>query len=255
MSAAARAAVPEAALLVEADGERTLAVADAHVGLEGAMAARGVRMDSAGPALEMAGEIAALARRERAARIVLLGDTKAGTSRISGAEWDAVPAFLARLAEAAETVVVPGNHDAGMARLLPAGVQMTAPSGIVVGDTLLTHGHAMPSENLAGVSRIVMGHAHPAVRDASSVLGGRRVWATMVAERSSVFASMRGRLEITVVPSFNRHTAAMPGPRRRGAARSPILERARRGVVSARVITLDGALLAEGPSALDGVVW
>jgi len=254
MSARATAVVPEAALLVEDGGERTLAVADAHVGLEAAMAARGVRMESVGPALEMAGEIAALARRTRAARVVLLGDTKAGTSRISGAEWDAVPAFLSRVAEAAETVVVPGNHDAGMARLLPEGVSMTAPSGIVIGGTLLTHGHVMPSENLSGVARIVMGHAHPVVRDASSVLGGRRVWATMVARREAVFASSRGRLEVTVVPSFNRHTAAMPGARAR-AARSPILERARRGVVSARLLTLGGAILAEGPSALDGVVW
>ena len=255
MSARARAAVPDAALLVEDAGERTLAVADAHVGIEGAMAARGVRMESAGPAIEMAGEIAALARRTSARRIVLLGDTKAGTSRITAAEWDAVPAFLSRLAEAAETVVVPGNHDAGMARLLPDGVTMTAPSGIVIGGTLLTHGHAMPSENLAGVSRIVMGHAHPVVRDSSSVLGGRRVWATMVARRGAVFASSRGRLEITVVPSFNRHTAALPGPRGAVRARSPILGRARRGIVSARVITLGGALLAEGPSALDGVLW
>ncbi len=248
------AVVPEAALLVEEGAERTLAVADAHVGFEAAMAGRGVRMESGGSAREMAEAIARIATRARATQIALLGDTKAGTSRIAGQEWDAVPAFLSRLADVAETVVIPGNHDAGMAHLLPDGVSMSAPSGIVIGDTLLTHGHAMPSGNLGGVSRIVMGHAHPTVRDASSVLGGQRVWASMVISRDCVFASYGGTLEITIVPSFNRYITAPPGRAAR-RARSPILERARQGVVSAKVITLDGAILDDGPSALDGVVW
>ena len=242
--------VPEPAAIVEEGPERTLVVADVHVGFEAAMAARGVRMDSGESADEMAGQIAALAASQRASGIVLLGDTKSGTSRIAGAEWEAVPRFLGRLAAAAPTVIVPGNHDGRIARLAPGGVSITSPSGIVLGDTLLTHGHVMPSENLASVSRILMGHAHPAIRDASSVLGGSRVWASMRVSKDSVFPSSRGRLELTVMPSYNRYVPAGTAKRARG--RSPILDRARGAVISAKIVTLEGAIVGD-ESALGSV--
>ena len=244
--------VPEPALVVDDGGERTLVVSDVHVGFEASMALRGVRMDSRDTADEMARSITGLARAQDASRIVLLGDTKAGTSKISGTEWDAVPAFLAHVASAAPTVLVPGNHDAGIAHLVPDGVTVSAPFGIVLGDTLLTHGHVMPSENLAGVLRIVMGHVHPVLRDDSSVIGGQRVWASIRVSKSSVFASSDGELEITVMPSYNRYIVSDSTSHLR-QDRSPILARARTAIISAKIVTLGGVIVGD-ESLLDAVV-
>jgi metallophosphoesterase superfamily enzyme len=75
---------------------------------------------------------------------------------------------------------------------------MTGPSGLVIEDTLLTHGHVMPSENFSQISRIVMGHLHPVYFQEGSVLDGQRLWVSIKADKSKIFPSSKGEIEIII---------------------------------------------------------
>lgn len=260
----ARIVAPRPALLLEGE-RRILAIADLHVGLEAGLAANDIHVDPAGTADEAIRDIRELAREARPDTLAILGDVRSGTRSISGAEWDGVPRVLeAACKEAGSVVLAPGNHDSNIARLAPGGVSLTSPAGTVLEGALLTHGHTMPSENLAGVDRIVMGHLHPVFFSEGSLLNGERVWVSVRTDKSAVFPSRSGALEVTVVPAFSRHlhhsaSAAGRGGRGRKRSISPIMERileARRGgriEVSARIATLDGTVIGD-ESILDCAV-
>ena len=221
------------ALVLEEDG-RHLVVSDVHVGFEALF--DGVRAGRGG-AREAAGAISNILEGEDLGSLVLLGDTKSGTGAITSQEWEQVPEFLDILKSRADVTLVPGNHDAGIARLVPSGVRMTGPGGLVLGGTLLMHGHAMPPRSYSHVRRIVAGHVHPAYRDPDSLLAGSRVWAWLRVPKRSIFPSERGQLDVVLVPAFNEYL--LPG-----RARSPsALSRRLRSASEARIVTLDGSLI------------
>ena len=226
----------EAALLLEG-GRRLLVASDLHIGLEGPSAPAGVRVRGAGARLPR------LAARLGADAVVLLGDTKSSVSGISRAEWDQVPAFLGDLARVCEVVIVPGNHDAGIERLAPGGVTVTAAAGLEEDGTLMTHGHALPPPSFAGADRIVMGHAHPSYSGGGSVMDGQRVWVSVIADRGSIFPGRTGDVEVVMVPAFGGHMGGAPGVQRRGAPRSPIARRME--VRRARIVALDGSVIGD----------
>ena len=60
-----------------------------------------------------------------------------------------------------DVILVPGNHDGNISRLVPDSVSISSQSGVIIDGVLLTHGHAMPSEKFSSVGNIVMGHVHP----------------------------------------------------------------------------------------------
>lgn len=58
-------------------------------------------------------------------------------------------------------ILIPGNHDANIQRLVPDNITMVSSTGMVEENILLTHGHTMPSKNFSHVDKIIMGHIHP----------------------------------------------------------------------------------------------
>lgn len=260
----ARIIAPHPALMLEGD-RRHLVIADLHIGFESGLAANDVHVDPSATVDEAIGEVGEMVRGERPDSLVLLGDVRSGIRSISEGEWDGIPRFLEEAHRMVGSVMlVPGNHDSNIGRLVPGDTVVTSPAGVILDGTLLTHGHAMPSDNMAGVDRIVMGHLHPVFFSRGSLLNGERVWVSIRTEKSAVFPSRSGMLEITVMPSFNRYFyAAHRGGGSSGSGRrrsiSPIMERivgAWRGGqfrVSARIATLDGAVIGD-ESALGCVV-
>lgn len=232
------------ALVLEEDG-RHLVVSDVHVGFEAQMG--GIFVGKSDSARLAAREIAGIMEDEGADSLVLLGDTKSGTAQITAREWEQVPRFLEALLSAGPVTLIPGNHDGGMARLAPPGVRMTGPAGLVLGGTLLTHGHALPPPSYSRVRRVVAGHVHPAYRDPGSVLDGSRVWVWARMPKRGLFPAERGELDVVLVPAFNRYLH--PG-RSRGS--SPLARRMR-GAREARIVTLDGSLIG-GAGELDRVI-
>ncbi len=243
--------VPHSPAAILEGGGRHLIIADLHLGFEGRLGAGGIRVGKNTTVGETISEVGRMIDDAKPDTLVLLGDIKSGTGSISKAEWNDVPLFLDEMNRIIHTVLVPGNHDANIQKLVPEETEVAGPAGLVLENSLLTHGHVMPSKNLDHVDRIIMGHIHPVFFREGSVLNGHRVWLSIRAERRLIFPSRGGTIEVTVVPSFNRYLRAEHRQGRRGTI-SPIIRRIR-GAAAARIVTLDGAIIGD-ESAIGRVI-
>ena len=234
--------VPTKPALVLEGKKKSLVVTDIHIGFEGAMASNEIFIGKNSTTEESIQELVDLVDSEKPDSVVLLGDVKSSIKSISRSEWEEVPLFFKRISEKCDVVLVPGNHDANIQRLVPDSVSMISPTGMVEEDTLLTHGHTMPSENFSHVNKIVMGHLHPIFFQEDSVINGQRVWVSIKAKKEDIFPNKSGEIEITIMPSFNKYFYATHKKQRYRRSISPIINRITE-MLKARIITLDGAII------------
>src|SRR2546428_3891640 len=234
--------IPTQPALILEEKERHLVITDLHIGFEANLISNDIFIEPKDLVREMRDNIENLIQSEKADTLVLLGDIKSGIDTISKIEWNAVPLFF-EIGKDIKTIVIPGNHDGNLQKLLPDYVTLTSSSGIVIGDVLLTHGHVMPSENLSDISKIVMGHVHPVYFHEGSVVNGQRVWVSIMTQKSQVFPSSKGDLEIIVMPSFNNYFYARH-KRYYKRSISPILESIK-DYQTGKIVTLDGSIIGD----------
>ena len=233
--------VPSKPVLVLEGKKKSLVVSDIHIGFENSMAANQIFIGKNSSTQETIQEITQIVDDEKPDSIVLLGDIKSSIKNISKIEWDEVPIFFKEITKKCEVVLVPGNHDANIHKLVPDNVSLISSTGMVEEDILLTHGHTMPSENFSHVNRIVMGHLHPVFFQEDSILNGQRVWISIKTEKEKIFPNKTGELEITIIPSFNKYFYATT-KRRNKKSTSPIIDRIKT-TLAARIVTLDGVII------------
>ena len=234
---------PHAAILIEDAGRKYIIVSDLHIGLEADLLAKGITVSS-DLVSEMVAELLDLVRSEHADSIILLGDIKHTVGSISRQEWDTVPLFLNQLSAKTDVYLVPGNHDGNIRHLIPTNVNMITSKGMTLDDTLLVHGHSMPSDVRGYIKRIVMGHIHPVFLKKGSVINGERVWLYFQARKEDIFAE-KGILDIIVVPTFNPYLYAT-GEKPHHKSFSPILTRVmQHDVKKCIVVTLDGSIVGD----------
>jgi uncharacterized protein len=232
---------PHAALLLE-DDKKYVAVSDLHIGLEAELLSKGVIMPSL--MSNMIAELSGLIESEHADGVVLLGDIKHTLGAISKQEWDEIPKFLKQLSAKAEVYLVPGNHDSNIRHLAPVNVNIISSKGITLGNTLLVHGHSVPSNMRSHVNQIVMGHVHPVFLKEGSVINGERVWIYMQAKKEALF-SREGWVDIVVAPSFNPHLYST-NEKHYHKSISPIITKVlQHGVDKCIVVTLDGSVVGD----------
>ena len=159
--------------------------------------------------------------------------------------------FFDEISKKCEVVLIPGNHDANIQRLVPDNISMISSTGMVEENVLLTHGHTMPSENFSHVDKIIMGHVHPVFFQEDSVVNGQRVWVSIKTEKENVFPNKSGELEITIIPSFNKYFYATHRKKYKKSI-SPIIDRIK-SVAKARIVTLDGTIIGN-ESIIDQVI-
>ena len=234
--------VPSQPALILEDAQRFLVVTDLHIGFEIGMISNDINVRPEGMVEEIHLSLEALIKSEKPDNLILLGDIKSGIDSISKIEWQMVPMFF-EIGKKINTLVIPGNHYGNLAHLVPDYITMTGPSGLVIGDTLLTHGHVMPSENFSHVNKIVMGHLHPVYFQEVSVLDGQRLWVSIKTDKRNIFSSSNGDLEIIIMPSFNKYFYATH-KRYHKKSISPILDRVK-DTHSAKVVTLDGSIIGD----------
>ncbi len=148
-------------------------------------------------------------------------------------------------------ILVPGNHDANIQRLVPDNISMISSTGMVEENILLTHGHTMPSENFSHVDKIIMGHIHPVFFQEDSVINGQRVLISIKTEKENIFPNKSGELEIIIIPSFNKYFYATHRKKYKKSI-SPIIDKIKT-VSSARIVTLDGVIIGN-ESIIDQVI-
>jgi hypothetical protein len=241
---------PHPALLLEEKRtgiKRTyLVVSDLHIGLEGELNLRGVIFDSKYSLNTMLEELRGLIKSNQLDGVIFLGDIKSTIRSISKLEWNQVPEFFRILSGHASIYVVPGNHDTNVRFLIPQNINIMSVKGMVLEETLLVHGHTMPSSARASIKRIIMGHIHPVFSRCNSVLNGRRIWLYLKVRKETIFPGTVGTLDIIIVPSFNKDVPGITN-KRDAKSISPIINRALQynAIEQALALTLDGSIVAD----------
>ncbi|HID60386.1 MAG TPA: metallophosphoesterase [Hadesarchaea archaeon] len=200
------------ALLVKTGRERTLVVADLHLGIESELAAKGIALPSQIPNVKT--KLIELVKKHKADRLIFLGDVKHNIPIASWQEWQELPGFFEELAKFVRVDVVRGNHDGGLEGMAPKHVAIHGARGVALGKRKhigLMHGHTWPSLELLNTKLIVIAHNHPAV-EFRDELGGRiiePVWLRVKLNRSKFQKKLGERIrndlpELLVMPAFSK---------------------------------------------------
>jgi putative SbcD/Mre11-related phosphoesterase len=235
--------VPSQPALLLQGKSQNLIISDLHIGFESKLASNEIFIGKNTTTDETINEIESIIDSVKADSLILLGDVKSSIKSISKTEWNDVPRFFKKMKAKIDTILIPGNHDANIQKLVPDGVSLISSAGMVVENILLTHGHTMPSENFSHVDKIIMGHVHPVFFQEDSVLNGQRVWVSIKTEKQQIFPSASGELEIIIIPSFNKYFYATKKKYYKKSI-SPILEKIKK-YSSAKIVTLDGTIIGD----------
>ena len=232
--------IPEYPALMIDDDKKYLVITDLHLGFESNLSLNNVFLGKNKTVTEITKEIELIIDKTKPDSLILLGDIKSGIKSITKAEWETIPVFFENITKLINIILVPGNHDANIERLIPNGVTLASSKGIIIGDTLLTHGHTMPSENFSQVNTIVMGHVHPIFFQEESLINGERVWVSIISDKQKIFHSKSGELELIILPSFNRYFYATQKKFYKKSI-SPIIKKM--DVMQAKILRLDGTII------------
>ena len=243
--------IPQKPALIIEGQKKHLVVTDLHIGFESSFATNEIFLGKNTTIKETIDELLVIIDLEKPDSVILLGDVKSSIKNISKTEWNDVPLFFEKIKEKSNIILIPGNHDANIQRLVPEGVSLISSTGMVEEEILFTHGHTMPSENFSHVNKIIMGHLHPVFFQEESIVNGERVWVSMRTKKEDIFPSSSGEIEVTIVPSFNKYFYAT-NKRKYKKSISPIIEKIKQ-VSSARIVTLDGTIIGD-ESILDQVL-
>jgi putative SbcD/Mre11-related phosphoesterase len=242
---------PHPALLLDGVWDRKqhryIAISDLHLGFESELDAKGIIIDSTLLLHEMLDELFDLIKVHKIDGIILLGDIKSHIGPINKNEWDIIPQFFKSLSEYTNVYLIPGNHDSNIRFLASLNIHMISNRGMVLDDTLLIHGHTMPSNTRTSVRRIVMGHIHPIFMKDSSVINGQRVWMYLKVKKEAIFPHIEGMLDIVVVPTFNKFLYRINKRDYRRKSISPLINRALKdnAIQQGLIITLLGSIVGD----------
>jgi len=233
--------VPSKPALILEGKKKHLIVTDIHIGFENKLASNDIFIGKNSTINETIQELLEIIDTVNPDAVILLGDVKSSIKSISRNEWDEVPKFFEKIREKCDVILVPGNHDANIQKLVPDNISMISSTGMVEENILLTHGHTMPSENFSHVDKIIMGHVHPVFFQKDSVINGQRVWVSIKIEKEKIFPNKSGELEIIIIPSFNKYFYATHRKKYKKSI-SPIINKIKT-VSTAKIVTLDGAII------------
>ena len=240
----------EPALILESD-KKNLIISDLHIGFEDKFSSNKNTVGKNSSINEIITNVTKIIKKENPETLILLGDIKSSIQSITKSEWKDVPYFFEEIKNSLEVILIPGNHDASIDRLIPNYVTLISSKGMIIDDVLLTHGHTMPSENYSNVNNIIMGHIHPVYFDENSLLNGERIWISIKTDKSEIFSSTKGKINITIIPSFNPYFYATK-KRYYKKSISPIIEKIKDTAV-AKIVTLDGIIIGN-ESILDDLI-
>ena len=194
------------ALILESKNEeRTLVISDLHIGFEEKFRASGVNLK---PDIDsLLNEVNSTLEEYNVRSLLINGDVKSGTDRISSYEWENVPKFFENISSNCKVALIPGNHDGGIEHLIPKRVELLNSSGTMIGGNLVMHGHTNPLPKFSNCKRLIIGHVHPIFQKSGSPLSGQPLWISLRVPRNDVFKEALTEnpkdLELIIMPSFN----------------------------------------------------
>lgn len=143
----------------------TVVLGDLHLGYERALEQEGMYIPRTNTDA-IRDSLNEILCRYEPSRVVLLGDIKHDFKRSGFEEKREVRKIMSLLSEAAETVVIKGNHDNYLQNII-SDLGMLAVDYIDLMGFRLEHGHVD-----SHVRPVIIGHEHPSVRIPGSVGAG-----------------------------------------------------------------------------------
>lgn len=188
--------------------EKALVVAELHLGIEHELYKKGIIIP---PQREKFQEILdKLLHLTKAKMLVIIGDIKHKVPGISIREERELPKFMEYLKNKVKVILVKGNHDAEIEKIIPEGIKIYGSRGFKLGKYGFFHGHAWPSKRLMQCDYLFMAHLHPALefKDSFGFRNIEQVWikgrfdAEKVREKYKI--KKMGKLNAIVMPTFNK---------------------------------------------------
>ena len=237
---------PHPALLIR-NGKNKLVISDLHIGFEDRFNSKGISIPPS--TSQMLKELGQLVRDNKIDQLIILGDVKYTVEKISKIEWNEVPRFFEEISKLTHVKIISGNHDGGLAQLLPRNIELSNEHYLVLEDTVLLHGHTKPPRITKNIGRVIMGHLHPTYSRSGSAISGKQVWLILRVNGKVLFPEVRKeRLEIYVLPSFNRDLAPLGFTSNKGRINSPIIRRLGANIIKAAIVTIEGDIIGDAES-------
>jgi len=153
---------PYPALLLQQQKQRTVIIADLHLGWEVAFAEKGIHVPSQMPKLLQ--KLTEIIEQTKPQTLLLLGDIKHTITKTATEEWRDIPDFFEPLTKKVRSIkIIQGNHDGNLEPLLPETVEILPATGIAINGAGFFHGHTWPALELLKCQTLIMGHVHPVV--------------------------------------------------------------------------------------------
>jgi hypothetical protein len=138
-------------------------------------------------------------------KLIILGDIKHNVPRITYEEkYDVPDMFRALSTEFKEIILIKGNHDGNIERMVHEdNVKILAE--YIVDNVGFTHGHRIPSKELLNCKTIVIGHVHPTFKfkDSLGVRHNYPCWLYAKLKKTKTFKDAITE-NVIVVPCFNQ---------------------------------------------------
>jgi putative SbcD/Mre11-related phosphoesterase len=151
----------EPALLLKGK-EKTLIVADLHIGLEAELRESGINLPS--QTQKMAEHLIGLCKETEVHDVVIIGDVKHNVPLTSRQEYFEIPKIFEELKEyVSEVHITPGNHDGNLKYYLPPWVNIHGTKGFVHKKIGFFHGHTWPAKDVMKCKHVVIAHEHPTI--------------------------------------------------------------------------------------------
>ena len=114
--------VPRYPALVINGNEKSLVIADLHLGFEAKLSSNNIYLGKNTSVTETAKDIEKILDKTKPESLILLGDIKSGIKSITKTEWNTIPTFFEIIKKRIDVTVIPGNHDANIEKLIPRGI-------------------------------------------------------------------------------------------------------------------------------------
>ncbi|MEM4573941.1 MAG: metallophosphoesterase [Candidatus Caldarchaeum sp.] len=234
---------------------KTVAVADLHLGFEEELRSKGIKVPLQSP--KIIDELLDLISRTQAKKLVVVGDLKHAVPGPSLLEFEIIPKLLKPLKTVVdEIVVVPGNHDGKIGKVLQGIAEVKPAKGFIVEEERIafTHGHVKPDKSILSMDVVVMGHLHPVLKIGTGVTAARLgVWLKLKGNRRKAAealygreaANLEGEITLLIMPSFNKilQGRSVTELSESAIVRGPLLRTKAFNLSEAEIFGIDGTYL------------
>ena len=123
----------EPALIVEEE-RKNLVISDLHIGFEHKFSSNKNTIENNSSIKDIISNVKKIIKKENPDTLILLGDVKSSIQNITKTEWNDVPYFFEEIKNSLDIILIPGNHDSNIDRLIPNDVTLIGSKGMIISE-------------------------------------------------------------------------------------------------------------------------